>query len=169
MLEGGIRVPMLVKWPGKIKPGTQTDYQIIIEDFYPSILEMAGITEIQTVQTIDGEKFNHVLEGNVEGLNERALVWHYPNEWGPTGPGIGAASTIRQGDWKLIYFHADRRMELYNIAEDIGESVNRASDEPEKLRELAKALSDKLRAVDAQMPLYKKMEKLCLSLMRCCS
>ncbi|MEX0289651.1 MAG: sulfatase [Flavobacteriaceae bacterium] len=159
MLEGGIRVPMLVKWPGKTKPGAVSDYQVIIEDFYPTILEMAGVKELKTVQHIDGVSFNEVLEGRAATAEERALIWHYPNEWGPTGPGIGAASTIRRGNWKLIYFHQDQRMELYNIKQDIGESVNLAESEQERLKELAKALADKLREVDAQMPMYKTSGK----------
>ncbi|NNE75872.1 MAG: sulfatase, partial [Pricia sp.] len=106
MHEGGIREPMLVKWPGKIEPGTVSKYQLIIEDFYPTILEMAGVDSLRTVQKIDGESFMPALTGEKEYSGVRPLYWHFPNEWGPDGPGIGAASTVRKGDWKFIYYHA---------------------------------------------------------------
>ena len=156
MYEGGIREPMLVKWPGKTKPKSVSDYQVIIEDFYPTILAMAGIDSLKTLQTIDGESFVPILTGESEYQGVRPLFWHYPNEWGPEGPGIGAASSIRKGDWKLIYFHADRRMELYNLIEDIGESTNLFDDQPQKAEELALVLSEHLKSVDAQMPIDKK-------------
>ncbi|MEO1011651.1 MAG: sulfatase [Bacteroidota bacterium] len=152
MHEGGIREPMLVKWPGMAKPDSETAYQVIIEDFYPTILEMAGIDSLNTVQPIDGESFVEVLSGEREYSGVRPLIWHYPNEWGPTGPGVGAASAVRKGDWKFIYFHADGRMELYNLKEDIGETENLVVSRPEKVTELAKVLSDHLRNVKAQMP-----------------
>ncbi|WP_282162236.1 sulfatase [Ulvibacterium marinum] len=156
MYEGGIREPMLVKWPGKTEPGSITDYQVIIEDFYPTILEMAEIDSLQTVQKIDGESFVEVLSGEWEYKGVRPLYWHYPNEWGPNGPGIGAASAVRKGDWKFVYFHADRRMELYNLKEDIGETKNLFEENPEKAKELAETLTNHLKSVKAQMPMDKK-------------
>ncbi|WP_396590972.1 sulfatase [Allomuricauda sp. R78024] len=150
--EGGIREPMLVKWPGTIKPGASTDDYVIIEDFYPTILEMAGISNSNKVQTIDGKSFTSILKGEVANEEERPLFWHYPNEWGPEGPGIGAFSAIRLGDWKLIYFHQDQHMELYNITNDIGETENMISTEAEKTREMAQILSEYLIKVNAQMP-----------------
>lgn len=150
--EGGIREPMLVKWPGTIKPGSSTDDYVIIEDFYPTILEMAGISNSNKVQTIDGKSFTSILKGEVANEEERPLFWHYPNEWGPEGPGIGAFSAIRLGDWKLIYFHQDQHMELYNITNDIGETENMAPTEAEKTREMAQILSEYLIKVNAQMP-----------------
>lgn len=153
MYEGGVREPMLVKWPGKTKPEAITDYQIIIEDFYPTILEMAGIDSLQTVQKIDGESFASVLRGEPEYSGTRPLIWHYPNQWGVSGPGIGAASAVRNGDWKFVYFHADRHMELYNILEDIGESKNLFEEHPEKAKELAQLLTERLKEMNAQMPI----------------
>ncbi len=154
MHEGGIREPMLVKWPEVTKPASVSAHQVIIEDFYPTILEMAGIDSLQTVQKVDGESFVPVLKGEVfNGV--RPLFWHYPNEWGPSGPGIGAASTVRKGDWKFIYYHVDGRMELFNIKEDIGETKNLIEEQPEKAKELATTLTNHLKAVDAQMPSHK--------------
>lgn len=157
--EGGIREPMIVSWPGVTGKGTSTNDYLIIEDFYPTILEMARIDHYETVQQIDGLSFTSILKGNSSSTNDRPLFWHFPNNWGPTGPGIGATSTIRKGDWKLIYYHVDQKFELFNIPNDIGESENLARKEPEVKKRLAKELGDYLRSVDAQMPSYKKSGK----------
>ena len=149
--EGGIREPMLVKWPGRIAPKTVTDQQVIIEDFYPTILEMVGVENYETVQQLDGISFLPVLAGT-QNNGSRPLFWHYPNEWGPSGPGIGASSSTRVGDWKFIYYYNDGSMELFNLKEDIGETQNLVKEQPEKARELAKILSDYLRKVEAQIP-----------------
>lgn len=103
--EGGIREPMLVKWPGVVKPGVVCDKPLIIEDFYPTILEMAGITDYKTVQHIDGVSFVPMLKETGDTFKGRKLFWHYPNLWGNTGPGIGATSVVRNGDWKLVYYY----------------------------------------------------------------
>lgn len=157
--EGGIREPMIVKWPGVTSSDTQTDHQVIIEDFFPTVLELAGVKNENEVQKVDGQSFVPILKGQ-ELSGNRPLFWHYPNEWGVSGPGIGASSTVRLGDWKLIYFHADQHLELYNIKDDIGEQHNLVETEPKKSRELAKVLSDYLREVKAQMPVEKATGKI---------
>jgi len=155
MYEGGIREPMLVKWPGVTTAESVSNYKVIIEDFYPTILEMAKVDSLSTIQKMDGESFTSVLKGEVGYAGDRPLIWHYPNNWGVSGPGIGAASTVRLGDWKLIYFHADRRMELYDIANDIGESKNLIEENSEKAQELAQVLTSRLKDMKAQMPIDK--------------
>ena len=157
--EGGIREPMIVKWPGVVKQASVNNNYLIIEDFFPSILEMANIQDYKTVQHVDGKSFVPVLRGKNKSSRERALFWHYPNNWGPIGPGIGASSTVRRGNWKLIYYHANRSFELFNLKQDIGETSNRAKTSPRKLAEMAKILSDYLRSVNAQMPIDKKTGK----------
>jgi arylsulfatase A-like enzyme len=154
--EGGIREPMIVKWPGVVRTGTLCETPVIIEDFFPTILEMAGVRDPKIVQRVDGSSFVPLLRGQETAPRERALYWHFPNNWGPTGPGIGPSSTVRKGDWKLIYYHAGRRFELFNLASDIGESNNLADGNPAKVEELAKLLTQYLRSVDAQMPVDKK-------------
>ncbi|MCG8311333.1 MAG: sulfatase [Cytophagales bacterium] len=153
--EGGIREPMIVSWPGVTRGGSTTDSYLIIEDFFPTILEMAQINNYQTVQQIDGKSFGSILKRENDHPNERALFWHIPNNWGPTGPGIGASSTIRKGDWKLIYYHASQNFELFNISDDIAERNNLAPREKETRDKLAKELGEYLRSVDAQMPTFK--------------
>jgi len=157
--EGGIREPMIVKWPKTAQKNSTTDAKVIIEDFFPTILEMADVKNVKTVQEVDGISFTNILKGKETTDFERALFWHYPNNWGPTGPGIGATSTIRKGDWKLIYYHLDRSFELFNLKNDIGESTNLVKTEKTMVTNLAKELGSYLRSVDAQMPLDTKTEK----------
>ena len=153
--EGGIRVPMIVSWPGKVEPGSVDNIPLIIEDYFPAILEIAGINEYETVQEIDGISFVPRLTRERAGDPERSLVWHYPNKWGGEGPGIGTTSTIRKGDWKLIYWYGEQQSELYNIREDIGEQNNRVSLMPRKVKDLSSELGGYLRKVDAHRPVIK--------------
>lgn len=153
--EGGIRVPMLVSWPKTIKPGSKSNEPLLIEDFFPSILEMAGFQEYQTIQKIDGISFLPALKSeNQTNSSDRSLIWHYPNKWGGIGPGIGTTSTIRKGDWKLIYWYKDQKIELYNLAEDIQEENNLADQNPEIAQELVLELGSYLRSVNAQRPSF---------------
>jgi arylsulfatase A-like enzyme len=123
---------------------------------------MAGIRKYRHVQDLDGISFVPMLKNPTAKAGsgqERPLFWHFPNWWGPTGPGIGSTSTVRKGDWKLIYYHQNRHMELFNIRDDIGESHNLAPEKPEITREMAKILGNYLRSVDAQMPTDKSTGK----------
>lgn len=159
--EGGVRVPMLVSWPGVTKAGSTCDQPVIIEDFFPTILEMAEVSEPQQVGgKIDGKSFVAMLRGECDASREtRPLYWHYPNNWGPSGPGIGASSAIRLGDWKLIYYHDTQTYELFNLANDLGESSNVAEQHTEIQQRLANTLGEYLRSVGAQMPIRKESGK----------
>jgi arylsulfatase A-like enzyme len=152
--EGGVRVPMIVRWPGVTAAGSVCEQPVIIEDFFPSILHMAGLRDIQQVGgVIDGVSFVPMLCGQQDRSREnRPLIWHFPNHWGPQGPGIGPSSSIRRGDWKLIYYHEDQRYELYDLDQDIGERDNLAARRPDVRDRLAAELARYLAAVDAQMP-----------------
>ena len=153
--EGGIREPMIVNWPGTVQPKTECDDYLIIEDFYPTILELAGVKDYKTVQFVDGKSFVPMLLQTGKTALERDLFWHFPNKWGLSGPGIGTTSTIRSGKWKLIYWYKDQHFELFNIHEDIGEQINLAQSNPEVVVDLALKLGNYLRSVNAQRPLYK--------------
>ena len=87
------------------------------------------------------------------------MYWHFPNNWGPAGPGIGATSTIRSGDWKFIYYYKDARSELFNIKDDIGEKNNLAQQYPAKVKILADQLRGYLKEVKAQRPVYQSTGK----------
>lgn len=158
--EGGIRVPMIVKWPGEVEKQTKNNEYLIIEDFFPTILEIAGVTKYQTVQQVDGKSFVSMLKQKKSTSNNRCLYWHYPNNWGPTGPGIGTTSTIRKNDWKLIYYYHNQSFELFNIKEDIGELSNLTQTKPDKVKELARLLGEYLRSVNAQRPTFKSSGQL---------
>ncbi|WP_021191974.1 sulfatase-like hydrolase/transferase [Sphingobacterium sp. IITKGP-BTPF85] len=153
--EGGIRVPMLVKWPAVVKENSVTEYPVIIEDIFPTVLNMAGVKKTKTVQHIDGENFISVLKANKQVNRKSAIYWHFPNSWGETGPGIGATSTVRDGDWKLIYWHKTQKKELFNIKNDIGEEQDLAMNNPKIVKRLSHKLGGYLRHVDAQMPIIK--------------
>lgn len=158
--EGGVREPMIVSWPGVAAPGTVCDDYLIIEDFFPSILEMAGITDYQTVQKIDGKSFVPLIKGErPESLKNRAICWNMPNNWTnmigeseKRNLGIGQNCSIRKGDYKLIYWYKDGAKELYNLATDISEKHNIADSHPEIVAELSKELGEFLRSCDAQRP-----------------
>lgn len=154
--EGGIRVPMIVRWPGTTRPGATCPHPVIVEDFYPTLLELAGLPEFASP---DAQSFVPLLRGEAPRTRSRALHWHYPNCWGPSGPGIGPYSTIRIGDWKLIYYHSSQSYELFDVAEDLGEQHDRADSEPGRVAELAEALRGHLVAVEAQMPLLRSTGK----------
>ncbi len=159
--EGGIRVPMIVKWPGTTTPGTRCDDYLIIEDFFPTILDVAQVKSRDTKQPIDGISFIPMLKGIETNYHDRALYWHYPNLWGNEGPGIGTTSTIREGDWKLIYYYETGEKELFNIHNDIGEPINRAAYEPRIVQKLSLQLGEYLRSVDAQRPSFKQTGQVC--------
>ncbi|MEG1562370.1 MAG: sulfatase [Bacteroides sp.] len=159
--EGGIREPMIVRWPGIVQPDTRCDKYLIIEDFYPTLLEMAGIKQYRTVQPIDGINFLPLLKQTGDPSKNRSLYWNCPNIWGNTGPGIGATCTIRQGDWKLVYYYATGKKELFNIRQDIGEKNNCAAAEPTLVKKLSKDLGSYLRRVGGQRPSFKATGNAC--------
>lgn len=153
--EGGIREPMIVKWPGVTKAGTSCDRPLIIEDFYPTILEMAGVRKYKTVQEIDGVSFTSLLKNTGDPSRGRRFYWNFPNLWGNTGPGIGSTAVIREGDWKLVYYYEDGKKELFNIREDIGEKQDCSVEQPKLVQKLSRELGRYLRSVDAQRPAFK--------------
>ncbi|NWJ52514.1 MAG: sulfatase [Bacteroidetes bacterium] len=157
--EGGIREPMMLIWPDVAKPNSICDKYLIIEDFFPSILQMAGLKKFNTVQIIDGISFIPFLNDKSDPSKNRPLFWHYPNRWGETGPGIGTFSSVRLNDWKLIYYHTSQKIELFNITNDISETKNLADKEQTMVKKLSKVLGEYLRKVNAQMPMNKHTGK----------
>jgi arylsulfatase A-like enzyme len=148
LYEGGIREPMVVKWPQITSPGSVYELPVLSIDFYPTILEMANIA-LRPEQLIDGASLVPVLKGkSVEA--ERALFWHYPH-YGNQGGSPGAA--IRMGDFKLIEFFEDNRpVELYDITRDISETSNLADSLPQIRDELLRQLHNWQKEVDARFP-----------------
>ena len=159
--EGGIREPMIVSWPGVTQPNTRCDKYVIVEDYFPSILEMAGITDWKAPQTVDGVSFVPLLKQTGDPSEGRSLYWNCPNLWGEQGPGIGVTCTVRQGKWKLIYFYETGKKELYDIPADISEKHNLAERYPDVVKSLSANLGEFLRSSGAQRPSFKKTGKPC--------
>lgn len=171
--EGGVRVPLAFVWKGKIYPGTKISNPVICEDLFPTILDFAGVKNYKVAQAVDGLDLVKLLEkgskesslkggeavtvpASAAGVDpEREIIVHYPHKWKPYDlEDIDYLSAMRKGDWKLVYRMADRRVELYNIKEDIGEVNDLSAQNPEKAAELSKILSDRLRQWNSPMPVY---------------
>lgn len=161
LYEGGIREPMIVYWPGITPPGSKCDKYILIEDFYPTLLEMAGVRKYNTIQPIDGISFVPLLTQKGNPSKGRPLIWNFPNNWGNEGPGINFVCSIRKDDWKLVYYYGTGKKELFNIPDDIGEKNDVASQHPDIVKQLSKDLGSYLRKVGGQRPSFKATGKPC--------
>ncbi|WP_346760583.1 sulfatase [Agaribacillus aureus] len=146
--EGGIRVPLIIKWPKKIKKGLSVDTPVTSVDFLPTFCSVAGI-EIEAGQPIDGIDILPVLQ-NPSASPARSLFWHFPHY---RGSDVVPYSVIRDGNWKLIKRYDGKTFELFNLKNDISEKI----DEAEKMPDKVKILNDKLeqwkKDVDAKVPL----------------
>jgi arylsulfatase A-like enzyme len=161
LLEGGIREPLIVRWPGTVRPLSRCNSYVMIEDFFPTLLEMGGIVHYQVPQTVDGRSFVPLLKGTGDPSEDRALVWNFPNVWDNEGPGISLNCAIRKGRWKLIYNYKTGEKELYDIDNDISEQHNLARRHPRTTRRLARELGRQLRLMHAQRPKVKATGKYC--------
>lgn len=158
--EGGIREPMLVRWPGVVQPGSVAEQYVTVEDFFPTVLDIAKARERKTVQKLDGQTFVPILKNSSLTDPKRVLLWHHPHRWIPKeAPGVSWASAMRQGDWKLVYQHRIESLELYNLKDDIGEQTDLAKANPQKVREMAVVFTEQLKKWDAQMPVFKRTGK----------
>ncbi|MDB4275775.1 sulfatase [Akkermansiaceae bacterium] len=144
--EGGIREPFVVKWPGQTKAGSRSDALVIGTDFYPTLLEMAGLPA-KPEEHLDGISITKILDGSATEPKRDQLFWHYPH-YHRTKP-YGAT---RHGDWKLIEFLEDGALELYNLKEDRGETTNLAEKNPAKAADLLAELKAWRISVGAQIP-----------------
>lgn len=152
LYEGGIRVPLIVRWPGVTKPGSVCSYPVISADFFPTFVDILGL-ESNMPKQIDGVSIVPLL--TQRGIFSRqAIYWHYPHYH---SAGIGPCGAIRSGDYKLIEWFdeticgPDNRYELYNLKEDIGEKNDLFKKMPRKVEELKRMLADWRVKVDAQM------------------
>lgn len=156
LYEGGIRVPLLVKWPGRVVTG-ETDYPVLGIDFYPTLLELAGL-EPETGRALDGRSFAPVLQGKSGAT--RDLFWHFPayleafkgDKRQPDPFRTTPVSVIRSGHYKLLEFYEDGRLELYDLSTDISESRNLADQLPNVRAELQAKLKNWREKVHAWEP-----------------
>ena len=143
--EGGIREPMIIKSPGMTSPGRTCDEPVISTDYYPTLLEIAGLP-LKPEQHLDGESFVPLLRGD-DSLPPRSLYWHYPHYSNQGGFPSGA---IREGDWKLIERYEDGSQQLFNLADDVGEQHNRVDEFPERAAKMRARLHAWYQSVDAK-------------------
>jgi arylsulfatase A-like enzyme len=154
LYEGGIRVPWIARWPGTIRPGVVCDEPMVSVDLYPTLLEVAG-AKPPANHHLDGTSFVSLLRNDGKTSSPRPdLFWHFP---GYLGAGQGNWRTtpvgvIRSGDWKLLEFFEDGRLELYNLKDDLGEKKELAKAMPEKRDELHKKLVVWRDSLKAPMP-----------------
>ena len=161
--EGGIREPMIVKWVGVAKPNTVNKNPVIIDDFFPSILEIAGVNTGKITQQLDGKSFVPYIKNPQLKEKDRPLIFHYPNKWTNLRPGenlgINYFSAIRFGNWKLLYNMRNQSFELYDLSKDIREENNLVNDKPAEVKKLAMLLGKTLKERGAQMPVTRATGK----------
>lgn len=145
--DGGVRVPLIIAWPDVIEGGSECDTPVISYDLTPTLLDATGIRPGEE-HVMDGVSLMPLLTQK-DFLKRDAIFWHYPHYH----PGSARPySAIREGDWKLLYFHEDERVELYNLRRDPGEMDNVAEVEGDVTLRLQTSLSEWLQNVGAQMP-----------------
>jgi arylsulfatase A-like enzyme len=147
LYEGGIRVPLIVKWPGKGLQGVVCDVPVTGPDFFPTILDMLGI-ETKPEMKPDGISFTPLLKGESK-LDREAIFWHFPHysNHGMQSPG----GAVRCGDYKLLEYYENNTVQLFNLKNDMEEQHNLASSEPEMVNKLREMLHDWRTQVNAKM------------------
>jgi arylsulfatase A-like enzyme len=147
--EGGVRVPTMVRWPGVTPPGSECDQPIMTIDYYPTLLEITGAAgdDVHN-RSIDGRSLVPLLRNPDERI-DRKLFWHYPHYH---AGGDGPYSAVRDGNYRLIEFHEDGSLRLYDLAGDIGEQTDLSGALPDKTASLRTALHDWRQSIEAQMP-----------------
>ncbi len=146
--EGGHREPMIVSYPRLVKPGTLCDIPVVSTDFYPTILDLAGAPPLPE-QHADGVSLVPLLTDARAEFARDTIYWHYPHNSPQGGKPSGA---LREGDWKLIEFFNTGKVELYNLARDLGETIDLADTHPAMVKELLQKLRTWRTSVDAKMP-----------------
>jgi arylsulfatase A len=144
--EGGVRVPLIVFWPGVTKAGVTEASPAMSIDLYPTLLEMTGVKPLQSL--VDGVSLVPLLKTGAKPDRE-AIFWHYPH-YHPGG--ATPYSAIRSGDFRLVHFYEDGRDELYDLAKDVGETQDLANAQPERAKSMRQRLDAWLKSVDAQLP-----------------
>jgi len=144
--EGGVREPLIVRWPGVTKPGSTCHAPMISTDYYPTLLEIAGLP-LRPQQHVDGVSLVPLLKGGAQP--ECPLFWHYPHY---SNQGGGPGGAVRVGNYKLVEWFEDMRVELFNLKDDLGEHRDLSAAMPERAAALRKQLHDWRQSIDAAMP-----------------
>jgi arylsulfatase A-like enzyme len=155
LYEGGIRVPLVFSWKGQIPEGIENNSPVISMDFYPTLIELAGLKDsFKGNGEIDGVSLSPLLQNQSGAIARDALYWHYPH-YGNQGGNPG--SVIQEDSWKLIYFYEDERIELYHLQTDLGEKTDLANEEKERANYLQSKLMDWLQKSLAKVPEKKEI------------
>lgn len=150
LYEGGIRVPLILSWKGKLPTGKQIQAPVISNDIFPTLLDLSGNEQVlKTISYLDGQSLKNWVLNPEEEKVRGPLYWHYPH-YGNQGGSPG--SVIREGDWKLIYFYENQKTELYNLKEDIGEQKNLIDEMPELGEKMKNKLFHWLISTKAGLP-----------------
>jgi arylsulfatase A len=144
--EGGVRVPLIFHAPGVTKPGTVDTTPAMTIDLYPTVLELAGVKPLQSL--VDGISLAPLLKSGAKP-DRAEIFWHYPH-YHPGG--ATPYSAARSGDFRLVHFYEDGRDELYDLANDVGETKDLATAQPAMAKTLRTRLDAWLKSVDAQLP-----------------
>ena len=158
LYEGGVRVPFIVRWPGKIATGSLLDTPTTHVDLFPTLLELSGAAKPR--QVLDGESIVPLLTSKTATLKRDAIFQHFPGYLG-SGSGLWRTtpvSLVQSGDWKLMEFLEDGHLELYNLKDDLGETKNLATTHPDKTKELHARLIAWRKETNAPMPTPNKVE-----------
>ena len=147
LYEGGIREPMIIRWPGVTRAAATCNVPVTSTDFYPTMLDMAGLPA-RPKQHRDGVSIVPLLKGGKK-LERKAIFWHYPHNH---GSGSVPSAAVRAGDWKLIEWYRDKRVELFNLADDLGETKDLAKSSPARAKELHDMLKAWRKEVGAAVP-----------------
>lgn len=145
LYEGGVRVPLIISWAGVTPPGTVIDQPVVCMDLFRTFAEVAGVTQESGV---DGLSLFPLLRNPAVRLDRDSLFFHYPHYYPTTTP----VSAMREGDWKLLEYFEDQRVELYHLRDDPGEKTDLSPREPAQTSRLRRRLDEWRRAVNAQMP-----------------
>lgn len=146
LYEGGIRVPLMIRWPGATARGAVCNEPVILTDLFPTLLAAAGLP--QSPDAPDGLDLAPLLRNPAARLERDALFFHYPHYYATTSP----VSAVRQGDWKLLEYFEDRHVELYDLGEDPGETRDLAAQRPGQADALRARLQAWRDAVGAALP-----------------
>ncbi len=145
--EGGIRVPLLIRWPNVTSAASVCSEPVTVMDLFPTLLGAAGIS-VSAENTCDGVDLRPLLNDSNAHLEREALYFHYPHYYATTTP----VSAVRAGPWKLLEYFEDQRVELYNLSDDLGETTNLAERRPEMASLLTKQLHTWRETVQAALP-----------------
>lgn len=151
LYEGGIRIPLIVRWPGVTAGGATCDQLVLTTDLYPTVLQITGMTDSAgRGAALDGRSMVPLLEKPQTEVRREAVFWHYPHYYHV--PRTTPVSAVRDGDWKLIEFLEDGHVELYNLRDDLGEANELSRSQPERAAQLRDRLHRWRKSVGAQMP-----------------